>query len=126
MSTVALAKLATTRAARADMGTNYYVNTPSCPNACEHCSATKRLHLGKSSMGWRFLFYAEPEWPRDAAFAHWVRRALSGPITDEYGSDCSLAELLDLAHGKTDGKAERSSVNTFTSCGHDFSDREFS
>ena len=108
------------------MGTNYYVNTPSCANACEHCAESERIHLGKSSAGWRFLLYAEPEWPRDEAFAYWVRRALSGPITDEYGRDCSLAELLDLAHGKTDGKAERQSVNTFTSCGHDFSDRVFS
>lgn len=108
------------------MGTNYYVNTPSCPNACEHCVESERIHLGKSSVGWRFLFYAEPDWPRDEAFAYWVRRALSGPVVDEYGRACSLAELLDLAHGKADGKAETPSVNGFTSCGHDFNDREFS
>lgn len=108
------------------MGTNYYVNTPSCPNACEHCSESERIHLGKSSVGWQFLFRADSDWPRDEAFAYWVRRALSGPIVDEYGRACSLAELLDLAHGKTDGKAETPSARTFTSCGHDFNDREFS
>ena len=108
------------------MGTNYYVNTPSCPNACEHCSETERVHLGKSSAGWRFLFRAAPEWPRDEAFAHWVRRALSGSITDEYGRECDLTELLDLVYGKADGKAESPSVNAFTSSGHDFLDREFS
>lgn len=108
------------------VGTNYYVDAPSCPNACEHCSESERIHIGKSSVGWRFLFYAEPEWPREQAFAHWVRRALSGPVVDEYGRACSLAELLDLTHGKLDSKTERPSASTFTSCGHDFSDREFS
>lgn len=118
------------------MGTNYYVNTPSCSNACEHCSEAERVHLGKSSMGWRFLFYAEPDWPRDEAFAHWVRRALSGPIVDEYGRNCTLAELLDLANSKADGINHLNrpggreygvpTRNDFKSCGHDFSDREFS
>jgi hypothetical protein len=118
------------------MGTNYYVNTPSCANACEHCAESERIHLGKSSAGWRFLFRADPEWPRDEAFTHWVRRALSGPIVDEYGRECSLAELLDLAHGKADGidhlnrpperQYGRTSANDFKSCGHDFNDREFS
>lgn len=107
------------------MGTNYYVNTPACPNACEHCSETERVHLGKSSAGWRFLLYAEPEWPRDEAFACWVRRALSGPITDEYGRPCTLAELLDLAASKADG-SRTACANDFLSCGHDFCDRPFS
>jgi len=118
------------------VGTNYYVNTPSCPNACEHCAESERIHLGKSSVGWRFLFYAEPDWPRDEAFAHWVRRALSGPIVDEYGEEITLAGLLDLAHAKADGIDHLNrppgreygmvTVNDFTSCGHDFNDREFS
>jgi hypothetical protein len=118
------------------VGTNYYVNTPSCPTACEHCAESQRIHLGKSSSGWRFLFYAEPDWPRDEAFAHWVRRALSGPIVDECGREISLAELLDLVDGKADGidhlnrpggrRYGFTTGNDFKSCGRDFSDREFS
>lgn len=114
------------------MGTNYYVQTPPCPNACEHCSATERIHLGKSSAGWRFLLYADPEWPRDEAFAHWVRRALSGQITDEYGHQCTLADLMNLADGTAEGishvtpRPGRPNTNDFRSGGFDFSDREFS
>jgi hypothetical protein len=118
------------------VGTNYYVDTPSCPNACEHCGATERLHLGKSSGGWRFLFYAEPDWPRDEAFAHWVRRALSGRITDEYGRETTLADLLALVDKKADGidhlnrppgrEYGRPDASDFKSCGHDFCDRAFS
>ncbi|MET4670847.1 hypothetical protein ABID94_003731 [Streptomyces sp. PvR018] len=39
---------------------NYYVQTEPCPEACEHCSASERIHLGKSGMGWRFSFQAQP------------------------------------------------------------------
>jgi hypothetical protein len=109
------------------VGTNYYVNTPSCPSACEHCTESERIHLGKSSMGWQFIFRADPDWPRDEAFAHWVRRALSGPIVDEYGRECSLAELIDLVYAKIGAKVDTSAhLNAFTSCGHTFSARGFS
>jgi hypothetical protein len=111
------------------MGTNYYVDAPGCPNACEHCTATERHHLGKAAAGWRFLFYAEPDWPRDRAFAHWVRRALSGRITDEYGDEHTLAELLALADKNAGGTAHPRSGfcldPNFGSCGHDFTSREF-
>jgi len=109
------------------VGTNYYVDTPSCPNACEHCSESERIHLGKSSMGWQFLFRADPDWPQDEAFALWVRRALSGTITDEYGRAYTLAQLIDLVYSKTGNKVDTSAtLNAFTSCGHTFSAREFS
>lgn len=105
------------------MGTNYYVVTDVCVNACEHCSASERLHLGKTSAGWRFLFRADPAWPRDEAFSHWVRRALSGTIIDESGRACTLADLLNMAVGRQDAAP---SVSDFKSSGHDFCIREFS
>ncbi len=108
------------------MGTNYYVNTPSCPNACEHCSETERRHLGKSFGNGGFLFRAEPEWPRPEALAYWVRRALSGTINDEYGQPGNLAELLALAQGAPINGCFASSAHDFTSCGYDFSIRAFS
>ena len=107
------------------MGTNYYVNAPSCANACEHCTETELIHLGKSCAGLRFVFFAEPEWPRDEAFRHWVRRALSGPITDEYGKACTLAELLDLAESKADD-LYTACTHDFLSCGHVFCSHPFS
>lgn len=69
------------------MGTNYYVQTPPCPSACAHCSDQEQLHLGKSSGGWRFLFRADPDWPRQQAFARWLARAAAGRIEDEYGAE---------------------------------------
>jgi len=78
-------------------------------------------------MGWQFLFRADPDWPQDEAFAHWVRRALSGRITDEYGRETTLATLIDLVYAKAGDKADTSvTLNAFTSCGHTFSAREFS
>lgn len=34
------------------MGTNYYTKI----KVCEHCKRYERIHLGKSSSGWRFTF----------------------------------------------------------------------
>lgn len=87
------------------MGTNYYVHTPACPNACDHCSASERLHLGKSSMGWRFLFQAEEDWPREQAYSLWLERAKSGEIRDEYGRTHALDELLAFVETKQDSRS---------------------
>jgi hypothetical protein len=87
------------------MGTNYYVSTPSCTNACEHCDQSQRVHLGKSSGGWRFHFRAYPEWPREEAFQHWLALAGSGPIEDQYGKPWTLDALLAKIHDKQDGRS---------------------
>lgn len=116
------------------MGTNYYVDASYCENACEHCTATERLHLGKSSIGWRFLFYAEPEWPRNEAFANWVSRAASGRIVDECGDEHSLVDLLKLIERNRDSGSHLEPhpgcsarpVEIFHCCGHEFIAREFS
>lgn len=121
------------------MGTNYFVHTSACPNACDHCSASEELHLGKSSIGWRFLFQAEPEWPRDQAYSLWLERAKLGEIRDEYGDPITLDELLTLVEAKQDGQSHtgyrpelRSAIydsmrNADFDCGgYDFCDRYFS
>jgi len=44
------------------MGTNYYLATDVCP----HCGRAKeRIHVGKSSLGWPFLFRGYRAWPPD-------------------------------------------------------------
>ncbi|RPE40243.1 hypothetical protein EDD90_3279 [Streptomyces sp. Ag109_O5-1] len=121
------------------MGTNYYVHTPACANACEHCSASEQLHLGKSSMGWRFLFQAEPDWPREQAYSLWLERAKSGEIRDEYGRATTLDELLAFVQKKQDGRSHvgiRPQLSSalyasmreadFDCGGYDFCDRYFS
>lgn len=121
------------------MGTNYYVHTPACEKACEHCNASEELHLGKSSVGWRFLHQAEPDWPREQAHSLWLERAKLGEIRDEYGQTITLDELLTYIDRKQDGQThvgirpELSSAlyasmrdADFDSDGYDFCDRDFS
>ncbi|MGW2520455.1 hypothetical protein ACWC09_26270 [Streptomyces sp. NPDC001617] len=116
------------------MGTNYYVDASSCPNACEHCTAVERHHLGKSSIGWRFLFHADPAWPHPEAFAHWVSRAASGRIIDEGGDEHSLIDLLRLIERNRDSGSHlgfhpgcrAKTAEIFQSCGHEFVAHEFS
>lgn len=109
------------------MSTNYYVAVKGCPDACTHCAGTEQIHLGKSSSGWQFLFYADPNWPRDEAFAYWVRRALSGHITSEYGRTETLTHLLGIVEAKRGlPPCPATAEDMFTSSGYHFSDREFS
>ncbi|WP_407563309.1 hypothetical protein [Streptomyces sp. 184] len=118
------------------MGTNYYVQTPACENACEHCGQTERIHLGKSSIGWRFHFQAYPDWPRGDAFNRWLQLAISGPISDEYGKTVVLPDLLSLIYNKSEhrshsdlddpGQRQWRAEDRFISSGHDFAIYEFS
>ncbi|MES9522429.1 hypothetical protein [Streptomyces capoamus] len=116
------------------MGTNYYVHTPACPNACEHCSASEELHLGKSSAGWRFLHQAESEWPREQARSLWLERAKLGEIRDEYGRTVTLDDLLAMIDAKQGGQSHTTYVSPvwgrsdadFDCDGYDFCDRYFS
>lgn len=78
------------------MGTNYFVRTPECVNACEHCTG-KLLHLGKFSAGWAFSFRGEPEWFEDIdknPFLLWYDRVTKGSVESEYGTPVSTEEFL--------------------------------
>lgn len=122
------------------MGTNYYVHTPACPNACDHCSASEQLHLGKSSVGWKFLHQADDDWPRDKAYSLWLERAKSGEIRDEYDRPITLDELLAFIERKQDERShlddypdrprgplyESLRASDFACEGYDFCDRYFS
>jgi hypothetical protein len=125
------------------MGTNYYVRTPRCANACEHCSASETIHLGKSSVGWKFCHRADPDWPREQAHTLWRERATSGEIHDEYQRPISLDELLKFIDVKQKGRSHTTynpemarihgqwlydslRASDFDCDGYDFCDREFS
>lgn len=117
------------------MGTNYYVQTPACEKACDHCAASDRIHLGKTSSGWRFSFQAQPDWTPDDAFYEWTKLAVSGPISDEYGATVTFAELIALIDAKRDQRSHlepqpdlgmsRVYCGWFTSGGHEFCNRDF-
>jgi hypothetical protein len=125
------------------MGTNYYVRTDRCEHGCEHCSESRLLHLGKSSVGWRFGFQADPQWPREQAYSLWLERAKSGVITDEHKRQVTLDELLTLIEAKKGHRSrlpydpvQRKALGAelydslrasyFECDGHDFRDRDFS
>ena len=89
-------------------------------------------------MGWRFLFQAEPEWPRKQAYDQWLERAKTGEIRDEYGETTTLDELLTFIASKQ-GDATHVGIRPelssalyasmrdadFLCDGYDFCDREF-
>lgn len=79
------------------MGTNFYATTePPCP----HCGAGgERLHIGKSSIGWEFLFAPYPELGL-TSFAAWKAFLASREIRDEYGDPVMLADLEALVEAK--------------------------
>lgn len=129
------------------MGTNYYVTTPACANACAHCREQVQLHVGKSSMGWRFLCRAYPDLhgldlPLTEPVvdrASWLRLINLGPLADEYGREISTAELLELidnkqgglGHGNEHGSPRFSTYqdlgrSDFRADGYDFCSAEFS
>lgn len=126
------------------MGTNYYVTTPACANACAHCREQVKVHIGKSSMGWRFLCRAYPDLhgldlPLTEPVvdrASWLRLINLGPLADEYGREISTAELLELVDTKQTGIEHGSAAATrlggrpsecdFQADGYDFCSAEFS
>lgn len=134
------------------MGTNYYVRRASCKDGCTHCAEATLIHLGKSSMGWKFGFYIPNAYPREKAYEMWLIRldgflSAGGHIEDEYGQVATKQELLDLIEAKQHLRShtqprpderrawrERGMTDLYDSLqrayflceGYDFCDREFS
>lgn len=143
------------------MGTNYYVHVPNpqqkCPHPCQHCSQNYepviKLHIGKSSAGWRFLHQAYRNKHDSPQVLHfpvtdresWLRMLTLGPIFDEYGVQHTEQELLDwievkqqdIAHDSPRAEALSGldlggwndrwrDEHQFVSGGYDFCDSEFS
>jgi len=81
------------------MGTNYYAFS----DPCSHCGRSDgRVHIGKSSIGWQFLFA-----PLDRAngegiysWKAWKLYLADKRIVNEYGDAVSLAELVDIVENK--------------------------
>jgi len=82
------------------MGTNYYVEPdPPCP----HCGRPhKSLHIGKSSMGWEFLFAPYPELGL-ISWEAWKSYLSNRRIVDEYGISETLSALEALIMSKRGG-----------------------
>lgn len=96
------------------MGTNYHVIIDECPEVCGRCFYRARVHLGKSSVGWRFLHrgYREgvPDFPdmKITGRESWLRLLDLGRIVDEYGREVGKQELLEFIEAKQGHKREGS------------------
>lgn len=90
------------------MGTNYYWSKvldicPTCGN-----KDTIKIHIGKSSAGWKFLFNGDDykswnEW--DSILDS------SGEITDEYGEVWTWDDLVLKIEDKCDGLSSKDEAN---------------
>lgn len=98
------------------MGTNFYLRM----DVCKHCGSERaRVHVGKSSVGWAFLFRGYRAWPLDdvphpiTSAEEW-RRVMKVAIengallTDEYGRDVDVNEFWTLAENKREEKGDNS------------------
>ena len=115
------------------MGTNYYV-VPNRP------SIEEPIHIGKSSMGWKFLFqeidepWHEPPviWHTHEQVINWLKRYTVDTneyvILDEYDDIIPLEELVKLIEHKQE--VGEDNPDNFTYCknvnGYRFDEREFS
>ena len=97
------------------MGTNYFLvkTKPTC---------RAPLHIGKSSIGWRFLFYRPDRWETDDiplnTFEQWKEYiyncVTSGThvVIDEYDEVIDPVELFDMIARKQKEKSD----NMFCNC----------
>lgn len=94
------------------MGTNYYA----------------KLHIGKQSAGWRFLWHSIYD-ERLTSRGAWERFLESCTIEDEYGHEINLSKFLDDvdAHQKLQDPADGSrDTDSHDRQGNSFSSEEFS
>lgn len=106
------------------MGTNYYHHE----EVCDHCGHAKSVtHIGKSSVGWTFIFHGTNE---IRSYQDWLTRLRAGGrIVDEYGRVVPLDEFEKLVAAKKDGSNHAinyPSGSWLDQEGHGFSGGEFS
>lgn len=78
------------------MGTNYYLKLDG-NDKCEHCGRSdsgETFHIGKSSAGWCFSLHVIPERGIND-LCDWLPLFDKGQIEDEYGTQISIAEMID-------------------------------
>ncbi len=114
------------------MGTNYYAYG----EECSHCGHAKGpYHIGKSSMGWKFLFRYDEDFIIGPESAKWATRNFK--IRNEYGDEVSHEEFWELVEAKQNllshaeeqkeqGLSARHAAETIVIAGYEFLDNEFS
>lgn len=84
------------------MGTNYYAVSEPC-RCCGRSDG--RVHIGKSSYGWKFLFapFERANGESIASFQGWRTYLADKRIVDEYGQTVTLDALVELVESKQAG-----------------------
>lgn len=104
------------------MGTNYYA-VKKKPRIVK---IYDEIHLGKSSVGWKFVFQEQEQYHNFEEFKDFILNNNEWIIKNEYGEEVSPNELLELI--KT--KQKENNPDDFTWAknvdGYRFSDKDFS
>ena len=87
------------------MGTNYYLRK----NYCHCCKRYDEIHIGKSSVGTKFLFHVTNE---IRSIDDWFKEInkIDGVIVDEYGQEQDFVEFKEFISQKS---TERSQKDTY-------------
>lgn len=93
------------------MGTNYYVKAPV---ECDHCGEThickQGIHIGKSSMGWKFLF----AWNGGALYKSYGEMEAwlaDKQIYDEYNKPITQKDFFNMVEAKMDAPNDHGKVS---------------
>lgn len=90
------------------MGMNYYADTTRpCPN-CDR-DHDCQTHIGKSSMGWKFLFSTafHDGLEEELTFEGFKEWLIDKTIRDEYGEEVSPKEFWDKVKSKQGDRSHR-------------------
>ena len=104
------------------MGTNYYA-VKKKPRIVK---IYDEIHLGKSSIGWKFVFQEQEQYHNFEEFKDFILNNNEWIIKDEYGKEISPNDLLELI----ETKQKENNPDDFTWAknvgGYRFSDKDFS
>jgi len=77
------------------MGTNYYARY----NECKHCKRYDEIHIGKSSAGWKFGFFANDD---IKSYRGWIEflKVKKARIVDDYEVEFTLKEFMNMVANK--------------------------
>ena len=98
------------------MGTNWYVRA----DYCDLCKRHDSIHIGKGSMGWKFVIRLHPELYKDfRTFIIWLNK--QKVVYDEYGHKSSAKSFIKYIKSKQKEPNGEPTIGEYR-----FDEREFS
>ena len=103
------------------MGMNYY----STKVKCEYCNNIEYLHIGKKSVGWRFVFKSHPD-KGIVSYRDWIRYLHDAKISYETNEEIEHEKFFNIVEKSLSEPrvASHDSVAHF-SCDFPFMEVEF-